>query len=102
MRRCERGIHPLDVVGRLADDFEVSDDGVLHQLAGGKPGCIHARSVSLDACHRLQDVPQVIGHPPRFVHTGTACCSTACRKLAGSALGVSTSTGTPSSCSNST
>lgn len=50
---------------------------------------------------RLEDVREVVGQALWIgLHTGRASASTLARKLSGSALGVSTSTGMPSSFSS--
>ncbi|MDT4857491.1 hypothetical protein FQZ97_919150 [compost metagenome] len=98
----EHRVDTLDVVGGFTNDFQIADDGVLNQLAGDEPWEIDADNVPLDARHGLQDMANVVRDAPGLVHTGTACLSTACLKLAGRPLGVNTSTGTPSSFSSST
>lgn len=94
----EVAIMLLDIVAGVAENFQISNDGVLYQFVLQESDYIHILGIAVDPLGRLQDVRQIIDQAlPMLAHTGTACASTVARNVSGSAFGVSTSTGTPSS-----
>ena len=91
-----RNIPDTDKIKAIVDTGKVGRAVVI----GG--GCVGI-DVVLNALNGFKDVPQVVGQSLRIAaHTGLASASTAARNLSGSPLGVSTSTGTPSSLRSST
>jgi hypothetical protein len=70
----------------------------MFERAGSADSAAWHSPSSLNAIDGLKNVFQVIMQPfPAETHTGTASASTAARNFSGNALGVRTSTGTPSS-----
>ena len=93
----EVGIVTLYVSGGFADNFNVADDGILHHVVLQKADFVNIFGIAIDTFYRLQDMGDVVIEPLLVTaHTATASDNTLWRNEFGSALGVSTSTGTPS------
>lgn len=97
MMRRELRIVVLDVVAGFADDLEVADDGILSHVVPQEGHLVDITDISLDTLDGFPNVAQVVSQALLVaVQTGTASASTMSRNFFGRALGVSTSTGTPS------
>src|SRR4051812_14794631 len=95
------GIDLFDIAAGLADDLDVSNDRVLHELVARESCLIEVFDVAKDSFDRLANVFEIVGYPQRLFHIGAASARTRARNLAGKALGVSTSTFTCSRSVNS-
>ena len=79
-----------------------ADHRILRHLICDKPGLVHPRGISIYSLNSLGNVINEVLGAQLLAHTGTASDSTVLRKESGSALGVSTSTDTPSRICSST
>ena len=96
----EFGMHPLNLTGRLADNFYVAYDSVLivKILLKGRE-IVVAPEIFGGTDDGLGHVFQVVFKTLRVRHRGSACRSTRSRNLADKNPGVSTETRTPSNAS---
>lgn len=102
MCRSELRVVLFDVVARLTDDLEVPYYCVLYKFIVEESYLVQVRYVTVNAFDCFDDVMQVVGKALEIAaYSGRALASTSARKLSGSALGVRTSTGMPSSFLNS-
>src|ERR1019366_3931185 len=77
---------------------EIANHRILYHFVFRKSKFDHVIGVTLNPFDGLDDVPEVIRKALRIAaHTNPASPKTASRKLSARALGVNTSTGTPSS-----
>lgn len=87
----------LDIFRRLADVLDVSENGILNQLVFEKTDLIDILRIAVDSSDSLENMTEIVRDTRIvFAHTGNASLSTRARNFSGKALGVSTSTPTPS------
>ena len=99
MLGSKAGMVVLDISARLADDLKVADDGVLCPDVPQKTRFGHILHVVMNSLNGLKNMIEVATNTKlvRLAHIDFASDRTRSRKLSGRDLGVSTSTGTPSS-----
>jgi len=69
----EVGIMFLDVVAGFAEDFQISNDGVLYQFILQESDFIHVLGLAVNSLDCLQNVRQIIDQTlPILAHIGTA------------------------------
>ncbi len=59
----EGGIDPFDISACFADDFDISDDGVLDHLVTEERRAIESFDISKNPLYGVADVFEIIGDP---------------------------------------
>jgi hypothetical protein len=102
MRGGEVWMLTFDVPAGFADDLQIADHGVLHQVVLREANFVNVVGVAMNTFNRLKNMAELVGQTLDVVaHTGSASESTAARNLSGNPFGVNTSTVTPRSWRNS-
>lgn len=87
----------FNVAASLADDFDIADHAILHEIHVEESKLVKVLGMAHDTINRLHDMAQVIGQALLVLcHTGTARANTSARNDSGNALGVTQTRRTPS------